>query len=72
MPRDDARGRRATDEPFGGRSQADMETGHWNALAETLRAHGVVVAGAELRRLPHDVMLSDRLRAPGPRRCDGS
>ena len=51
------------DEPDGGRTQNDMEAGHWNALAETLRAHGVVVDAGELRQLPHDVVLSDRLRA---------
>lgn len=51
------------DEPYGGRSQDDMETDHWNALAETLRVHGVVVDAGELRHLPHDVVLSDRLRA---------
>jgi hypothetical protein len=51
------------DEPYGGRTQDDMDTDHWNALAETLRAHGVVVDASELRQLPHDVVLSDRLRA---------
>jgi hypothetical protein len=51
------------DEPFGGRSQGDMETDHWNALAEKLRADGVVVDAGELRQLPHDVVLSDRLLA---------
>ena len=51
------------DEPFGGRSQGDMEHDHWNALAENLRAHGVVVDANELRQLPHDIVLSDRLRA---------
>ena len=58
------------DEPYGERSQDDMEAGHWNALVETLRAHGVVVDAGELRQLPHDVVLSDRLRARlgrGPR-----
>ncbi|HEY3765498.1 MAG TPA: hypothetical protein VGL44_10105 [Gaiellales bacterium] len=50
------------DEPYGGLSQADMETSHWNALAETLRTNGVVVDAAELRRLPHDVVLGNRLR----------
>jgi hypothetical protein len=49
------------DEPFGGRSQADMETDHWDALAEKLRAHGVAVDASELMELPHDVVLSDRL-----------
>ena len=51
------------DEPFGGRTQEDMEAGHWETLAETLRAHGVAVDAGELRGLPHDVELSDRLRA---------
>jgi hypothetical protein len=51
------------DEPVGGRSQDDMETDHWNALAEILLAQGVVVDADELRQLPHDVELSDRLRA---------
>ena len=51
------------DEPFGGRSQDDMETDHWNTLAENLRARGVVVDAGELRQLPHDVVLGGRLRA---------
>jgi hypothetical protein len=57
------------DAPFGAHSQDDMETDHWNALVETLRGHGVVVDASELRQLPHDVVLSDRLLArlgPGP------
>jgi hypothetical protein len=51
------------DEPFGGRTQADMERDHWSRLAEQLRAGGVVVDAAELRAVPHDVELSERLRA---------
>ena len=51
------------DEPVGGRSQDDMASDHWDALAQNLRAQGVVVDAAELRRLPHDIELSDRLRA---------
>lgn len=51
------------DEPFGGRTQDGMESDHWNALAETLRAQGVAVEAGELMQLPHDVELSDRLRA---------
>ena len=51
------------DEPYGGRTQADMETDHWNALAANLGRHGVVADASELRRLPHDVVLSDRLRS---------
>ncbi len=51
------------DEAFGARTQDDMEADHWNALAEILRAQGLVVDAGELRQLPHDVELSDRLRA---------
>jgi hypothetical protein len=51
------------DEPFGGRTQNDMETDHWNALAQILRAQGVAVDAGELMQLPHEVELSDRLRA---------
>jgi len=51
------------DEPYGDRSYEDMAAGHWRTLAGTLRAQGVIVEAADLRRLPHDVVLSDRLRA---------
>lgn len=51
------------DEPFEGRSQADMEAGHWDALARILRRHGVESAAGELRALRHDVELSDRVLA---------
>jgi hypothetical protein len=51
------------DEPFGGHTQRDMETSHWNTLAETLRAHGVFADAWELSRLPHAVVLSDGLLA---------
>jgi hypothetical protein len=51
------------DEPFGDRTQADMERDHWRRLAETLGADGVVVGVDELRRIPHDVVLGERLRA---------
>jgi hypothetical protein len=51
------------DEPFDGLSQDEMEADHWNALAEDLRAHGVVVDVDQLKRLPHDVVLSERLLA---------
>jgi hypothetical protein len=49
------------DEPFEGRSQADIEADHWDTLARILRQHGVEVAAAELKALPHDVELSDRV-----------
>jgi hypothetical protein len=51
------------DEPFGDRSQEDMEDGHWATLARTLRAHGVAADAGELRRLRHDVVLGEELRA---------
>ena len=51
------------DEPYGGRSQSDMEAGHWATLAETLRAQGVDASPDDLRQLPHKVVLTERLRA---------
>src|SRR5690348_5964608 len=42
------------DEPFGGRTQRDMEESHWSWLAGKLRAEGVDVDAAELRRVPHE------------------
>jgi hypothetical protein len=44
-------------------SETDMERAHWSGLAEKLRADGVMVAADELRALPHDVVLSERLWA---------
>jgi hypothetical protein len=51
------------DEPFGGRSPKEMEAGHWAYLAGVLQERGVVVEPAELERLPHEVVLSERLLA---------
>ncbi|MCZ2817059.1 hypothetical protein [Modestobacter sp. VKM Ac-2984] len=51
------------DEPFGDRSPEDMAADHWGTLANTARAQGVAVDAIELSRLPHDVVLSPRLRA---------
>jgi hypothetical protein len=51
------------DEPFGGRTPREMEESHWAWLAARLGAEGVPVEAVELSRLPHDVVLSDRLRA---------
>jgi hypothetical protein len=51
------------DEPFAGRSQEDMEADHWASLSEVLRRQGVVVDARESKRLPHDVVLSERLLA---------
>jgi hypothetical protein len=49
------------DEPFEGKSQQDMETDHWNHLAQILSQQGVAVDAGELKQLPHDVVLSERL-----------
>jgi hypothetical protein len=51
------------DEPFDGRSQEDMEADHWAHLRGILRQQGVVADAVELRRLPHEVVLSERLLA---------
>ena len=42
-------------------SPEDMEADHWSYLAGVLRQQGVIVDGAELQRLPHDVILGPRL-----------
>jgi hypothetical protein len=51
------------DEPFDGRSQEDMEVDHWAYLAGILRQQGVAAGADELKGLPHDVVLSERLLA---------
>ena len=59
------------DEPFNGSSQEDAEQGHWAYLSDVLRQHGVVVDALGLRRLPHDVVLSERLLAQVGRSATG-
>ena len=54
------------DEPFGDRTPEDMASDHWAHLAAVLGAHGVAVTADELRTLPHDVVLSKRVRARLP------
>jgi len=49
------------DEPFGGRSQEDMEADHWAYLAGILRQQGVAADPDELKGLPHDVVLSEQV-----------
>ena len=59
------------DEPTDGFSQEDAEQGHWAYLSDVLRQHGIVVDALDLRRLPHDVVLSERLLARvGPSATD--
>lgn len=59
------------DEPFNGSSQEDAEQGHWAYLSDVLRQHGVVMYALDLRRLPHDVVLSERLLARVGRSATG-
>lgn len=51
------------DEPFGDRSQEDMEADHWASLQQIAQRQGVITDAAELKQLPHDVVLSPRLLA---------
>ncbi len=51
------------DEPFDDLTQEDTEANHWAYLVGVLRQQGVVVDARELRRLPHDVVLTARLLA---------
>jgi hypothetical protein len=51
------------DEPFEGVTRKDAETGHWTYLSDVLRRHGVLIDPLDLKRLPHDVVLSERLLA---------
>ena len=51
------------DEPFGERSQEEMEAAHWSCLADVLRERGVVVDATSLRRLAHDVVVAPRVLA---------
>jgi hypothetical protein len=51
------------DEPFDGRSHDDMEADHWAYIAGLLQQHDVGVTAHKLKRLPHDVVLSERLLA---------
>jgi hypothetical protein len=50
------------DAPWGGRTEAEMAKGHWNTLADTLANAEIEVGADALRELPHEVVLSDRLR----------
>ena len=49
------------DEPFGGHTYQSMAAGHWATLAGTLAQEGIVADAAQLERLRHDVVLSERL-----------
>jgi hypothetical protein len=49
------------DEPFEGRTRAEMEASHWATLARVLEQEGISAQAAELRALRHDVELSERM-----------
>jgi hypothetical protein len=51
------------DEPFGDRSPEDMAADHWAYLQDIAQRQGAVIAAAELRQLPHEVVLSPELLA---------
>jgi hypothetical protein len=51
------------DEPAAGSTWEQAQADHWAHLAGVLREQRVSVDAAELRRLPHDVVLTPRLRA---------
>jgi hypothetical protein len=51
------------DEPAESRTQEEAEADHWISLARILHRHRVTVDARELRQLPHDVVLSERLLA---------
>lgn len=51
------------DEPGPGRSREEEEAGYWRHLATLLQRDRVAVDAGELRNLPHDVVLSERLLA---------
>jgi hypothetical protein len=51
------------DEPFDGQTHEQAAADHWSSLAGILGQQGVNVDARELARLPHDVVLSERLRA---------
>lgn len=51
------------DEPYGDRSYENMRADHWISLGEVLARQGIEADAGELSRLPHDLMLSQRLLA---------
>jgi hypothetical protein len=51
------------DEPPDGRSYEDEEAAHWSHLQQIAQRQGIVADAAELKQLPHDVVLSQRVLA---------
>lgn len=51
------------DEPDDGETHEQVAAAHWRYLAGVLTRHGVDIDARALERLPHDVVLGERLRA---------
>jgi hypothetical protein len=51
------------DEAYGDYTQSEIDEAHWAYLSGTLGKHGIDVDATDLRGLPHEVELSDRLLA---------
>ncbi len=51
------------DAPPAGVTEEEMENLHWMDLQKNARRRGVTIDASELRRLPHDMVLSARLLA---------
>jgi|SRR5947209_14555526 len=50
------------DEPWGGRTRAEIESGYWATLEQEVQAAGVGAASSDMAALANDVEISDRLR----------
>jgi hypothetical protein len=50
------------DEPQAGRTRAETEADHWATLERKLEDAGISTNNVELKALPHEVVLSERLR----------
>lgn len=61
-----ARGVVGPDEPPQGRSREEQANLYWAAMHRILQRQGVTLGEDELRQLPHDVEISDRLLARVP------
>ena len=51
------------DEEYEEYTQDQMDAFHWATLAKTLHDVGVTITPEELSQLPHDVVLSETIRA---------
>ncbi|HEY1521793.1 MAG TPA: hypothetical protein VGF70_02185 [Solirubrobacteraceae bacterium] len=49
------------DEPAAGQTRAEAEANHWATLERKLAIAGIRTEGVDLKALPHEVVLSDRL-----------